>query len=199
MRVSREIRDIIAAWFGAVADGDARWRDDHVSTDPDLRLIGTDPEEWLSGPSAYDFFAREARAVGGKVTVRVLEVEGFEEGTVGWGSARPEITLPDGGQVTPRWSAVFHREDGSWKMVQLHASVAVGNAEAFGDVFETRNGAVPLRERRGVTNLPSKPHARTRRPRRVTRGPADRRHRAWYWPTATPASSPVGHATDSRR
>ena len=139
MRASAEIRDIIAAWFRAAADGDASWRDRHVSAEPDLRLIGTDPEEWLSGQPAYDFLANEARAIGGKVNVRVLEVEGFEEGTVGWGSARPEITLPDGGKVTPRWSAVFHREEGGWKMVHLHASVAVGNAEAFGDVFEAES------------------------------------------------------------
>jgi hypothetical protein len=52
------------------------------------------------------------------------------------GFGAPRDFLPDGGKVTPRWSAIFHREDGGWKMVHLHASVAVGNAEAFGDVFE---------------------------------------------------------------
>ena len=31
--------------------------------------------------------------------------------------------------------ALFHLEDGGWKMVQLHASVGAGNRETFGDVL----------------------------------------------------------------
>jgi hypothetical protein len=46
---------------------------------------------------------------------------------VGWAATRLTITLPDGGQVSPRWSAVFHREDGEWRFVQTHASIAVPN------------------------------------------------------------------------
>lgn len=127
---------VITKWFEAAAAGDASWRDRHVSRDPDLRIVGTDPDEWLRGESAYGFLKREAETVGGRLSVKVLEVEAYREGEVGWGVARPEITLADGTKVTPRWSAVFHREDGGWKLVQLHASLAVGNAAGFGDTFE---------------------------------------------------------------
>ena len=48
------------------------------------------------------------------------------------GVTRPTITLPDGRPASPRWSAVFHREDGEWRLVQLHASIGVPNEEVFG-------------------------------------------------------------------
>jgi ketosteroid isomerase-like protein len=136
MEASDEIRDVIAGWFSAAASGDAGWRDRHVSRRADLRIIGTDPDEWLTGQPAFDFLRNEAETVGGRVSVVLREVEGFREGDVGWGAAVPEITLGDGSKVSPRWSAVFHREDGAWKLVQLHASVAVSNEAAFGDTFE---------------------------------------------------------------
>lgn len=135
MQESPELRKIIAEWFEAAAKGDTSWRDRHVSREPETRIIGTDPDEFLSGPRAYEFLKKEAEAVGGKVRVTVGHVEAFQEGDVGWGVALPTITLPDGKAVTPRWSAVFHREGGAWKLVQLHASIPVGNAASFGDVF----------------------------------------------------------------
>ena len=90
MEASREIAEIIAGWFEAAQNGDVTWRDRFVSAQPELRIIGTDPEEWLSGGPAYDFLRNEAATIGGKVTVRVQDVEGYQEGSVGWGSARPE-------------------------------------------------------------------------------------------------------------
>ncbi len=112
-----------------------------MSRAADLRIIGTDPAEWLDGAPAFAFLRDEAATVGGKVTVRLTAVEGFAEGSVGWGAALPEITLADGARVTPRWSAVFHREDDAWKLVQLHASIAVGNEAAFGDTFAAGSSA----------------------------------------------------------
>jgi hypothetical protein len=46
------------------------------------------------------------------------------------------ITLPDGRCVSPRWSAVFQRQDDVWKFVQTHASIGVPNAE-IGWVYPT--------------------------------------------------------------
>jgi hypothetical protein len=123
----------IAGWFKSLENNDRTWRDRHVSRDPDLRIVGTDPDEWLSGGPAFAFLRDEAVAVGGRVAIDTGIVEAFSQGDVGWGVARPAIRLPDGRTVHPRWSAVFRKEDGAWKLIQLHASFAVPNAEAFGD------------------------------------------------------------------
>ena len=135
MHESTELCNIITGWFKAVETGDITWCDRHISASPDLRVVGTDPEEWLKGALAEAFMRREAVHVVGKLTARVRDIEAYVEGDIGWGIARPEITMLNGGKVTPRWSAVFRRESGEWKMVQLHASVAMGNEAAFGDTF----------------------------------------------------------------
>ena len=48
---------------------------------------------------------------------------------MGWATAIVTITLPDGKHVSPRWSSVFHEEDGVWKFVQTHASIGIANAD----------------------------------------------------------------------
>lgn len=123
----------IASWFSSLTSGDNTWPDRHVSRDPDLRIVGTDPDEWLSGEGAYAFLKGEAEAVSGRLGIETGLIEAFSDGEIGWGVARPSIRLPSGRTVDVRWSAVFRNEDGAWKMVQLHASVAVPNAEFLGD------------------------------------------------------------------
>ncbi|MGQ0798309.1 MAG: nuclear transport factor 2 family protein [Methanobacteriota archaeon] len=112
MEPSAELREIIVGWFTAAAAGDVSWRDRHVSHAPELRIVGTDPNEWLKGEPAYAFLKTEAETIGGRIKLRVLEAEAYVEGNVGWGLARPEITLGDGTNVTPRWNAVFRKDEG---------------------------------------------------------------------------------------
>lgn len=127
------IRSAIAGWFTSLKEGDNTWRDRHVSRDPDLRIVGTDPEEWLSGEPAFAFLKGEAEAVGGKLGIETGAIEAFSQGEIGWGVVRPSIRLPSGRIVDVRWSAVFRKEDGAWMLVQLHASIGVPNAEFLGD------------------------------------------------------------------
>jgi ketosteroid isomerase-like protein len=102
----------------------------HVSRSDAARLIGSAPEEVFKGGAAISEFLRaEVEGAGGRVTFTPDDTEAFSEGTVGWATTHLTITLPDERQVSPRWSAVFHLEDGEWKFVQTHASIAVPNDE----------------------------------------------------------------------
>jgi hypothetical protein len=69
------------------------------------------------------------QSAGGNATFSPADVEAFHEGTVGWATTVVTITMPDGRHVSPRWSAVFHLEDGSWRFVQTHASIGVANED----------------------------------------------------------------------
>ena len=75
------------------------------------------------------FLRSEVEGAGGDVSFAPADTEAFEEGTVGWATTNLTITLPDGRHISPRWSAVFHREDGVWMFVQTHASIGVGNED----------------------------------------------------------------------
>jgi len=128
MQRSAELEALVETWFAAASDGDPSLVDRYVSTDPVNRLIGSDPDEYLLGGAAVAEFLRgEAERSGGSATFTPTETEAFVEGSVGWAATRLTISLADGRRVTPRWTAVFHREGDDWKFVQTHASIAVPN------------------------------------------------------------------------
>ena len=128
MERSKEIENLVAEWFAGASKGDASLVSVHVSADVGTRLIGSDPAEVFSGGAAVAAFLRgEVTNAGGQVRFEPADIDAFEEGSVGWATAGVKITLPDGKSVNPRWSSVFHREEGIWKFVQIHASIAIPN------------------------------------------------------------------------
>src|SRR5688572_21641753 len=84
---SNEIERVIRGWFESVARSDASWLDWHLSPDTALRIIGTDPEEWLQGAMARALLESDLEALGGNASFDVKDIEGFAEGDVGWGAA----------------------------------------------------------------------------------------------------------------
>ena len=122
------IEKLVHTWFDAATRGDVSVVDQHLSADAATRLIGTDPDEWFRGGEQITAFLRgEVEGAGGAVTFTPSETEAFAVGDVGWAATRLTIKLPDGKQITPRWTAVLVREDNTWKFVQTHASIAVSN------------------------------------------------------------------------
>lgn len=134
MERSPEVAAVIRGWFEAVARSDSSWVDRHASSHAGTRLIGTDPNEVLAGDAVANFLRNEATALAGVATLEIPEPEAFAEGNVGWGFATPRVTFPGHDPVSPRWTAVLRREGSEWKLVQIHASVALANeAVGFGD------------------------------------------------------------------
>lgn len=126
----------MVAWFAAASSGDASVIDRHVSRDVAVHLIGSDPAERLAGPEVAEFLRGEVTRSAGTATFTPSDTEAFSEGNVGWAATRLTITLADGRSVRPRWSAVFHKEDGVWKFVQTHAAIAVPN-DQIGWVYKS--------------------------------------------------------------
>lgn len=122
------IVEVVQAWFAAASRGDPSAVERHVSPSSLTRLVGSDPDEWLSGGEQITEFLRaEVLGAGGNVTFTPSETEAFALGDVGWAATKLTITLADGKRITPRWTAVFVRHDGVWQFVQTHASIAVPN------------------------------------------------------------------------
>jgi hypothetical protein len=131
MERSVELRDIILAAFEDYSSDDASAIERHTSRQAEVRLIGTDPNEWFEGEQAAEVLKREAQDPSFRVS-SLDELEVFVEGSVGWASGRPTWMLEDGTEIPSRWTAVFHQEDGEWKLVQAHTSVGVPDEELFG-------------------------------------------------------------------
>ena len=129
MERSSEIEELVADWFAAASRGDASVVDRYVTADPSVRVVGSDPNEWIQGGELVAEFLRGEVAGAGGDVYTPSETEGYREGDVGWAATNLTITLPDGKRIQPRWTAVFVHQDG-WKFVQTHASIAVPNDEA---------------------------------------------------------------------
>lgn len=132
MERSTELRDRVLDGFEAFSSGDASLVDRDTSRLEAVRLIGTDPEEWFEGERAAEVLKQEVQDTAGIEEISPEDLDAFVEGTVGWVSGRILWILGDGREIPTRWTAVYHREDGEWKMVQAHTSVGVPNEELFG-------------------------------------------------------------------
>jgi ketosteroid isomerase-like protein len=128
MERSPEIEALVAAWFDAASRGDASMIERHVTPMPEVRLVGSDPDEWLHGGDEVARFLRgEVEGGGGAAQFTPSETEGYVDGDVAWAATKLTIAMPDGRRVHPRWTAVMVRDGGDWRFVQTHASI--GNDE----------------------------------------------------------------------
>ncbi|MGQ0832493.1 MAG: nuclear transport factor 2 family protein [Microthrixaceae bacterium] len=130
MERSTELADALRTVYEAVSDGDEATLTGSLSAREGMVFIGTDPDEWFDDSGAIQAMLKAQAAAG--VKVQGGAIVAYEEGTVGWAADQGAFILPDGSEVPFRITVVFHREDGGWKIVQEHASVAVANEEAVG-------------------------------------------------------------------
>ena len=136
MMRSAELRDLCVALSEAHSHADAPFIERHVSGQEGVLSIGSDPNEWTEGEQVLEAFRQALQGDDVRSSPSeddfIRELDAFVEGTVGWASSRFRWMSKDGSEIPMRWTAVFHREDGEWKMVQAHASVGVPNEEVFG-------------------------------------------------------------------
>jgi ketosteroid isomerase-like protein len=131
MQRSTELTEALQHLYDAVSRGDGSSLSEMMSSREGLVFVGTDPDEWYE--DAVSIRAMLEAQAGAGIKVRGGEIAAYEEGTVGWAADRGVFVLPDGSEVPFRFTVVFHREAGAWKIVQEHASVAVSNEDALGD------------------------------------------------------------------
>jgi class 3 adenylate cyclase len=127
---SEEIRRIVERWMRAISERDAESSLGRLSEHPGTLMIGTDPEEWFHGSNARAIWARQLEELD-SFSVIGIEVDAWEEGTVGWASVKERISWDDN-ETDARATYVFHLEQGEWKVVQIHWSLPKENVDLFG-------------------------------------------------------------------
>lgn len=122
MRPCAELLRVAEAYFEVGAAGARAWRAEFVEPSEQLRIIGTDEDEWLVGAAAFSALADESAHLESEVRVVLLDGEAFANGCVGWVAGRPEVTLPDGSTFLMRWTGVFEKPAEAWLLRQMHVS-----------------------------------------------------------------------------
>jgi class 3 adenylate cyclase len=127
---SEEIRRVIERWTMANAQGDDPALLARISNHPGTLMIGTDPEEWWRGSEALAIWTRQLEELG-PCPVRVVEIDAWEEGTVGWAGVKEAVDW-EGGTIESRATYVLHLERGEWKIVHVHWSFPRAKVETLG-------------------------------------------------------------------
>lgn len=121
---SADVEQALRRLYAILSSGDADALADVVTADHDSIVgVGLDGgldlgAGWLSG------FQDELREAGGFPRIPGEQPQCHAHGDVGWFADRPTLHLPDGSQLRPRLTGVMRREGGTWRLVQLHASLA---------------------------------------------------------------------------
>ena len=126
IKPSVEIKETVLRFYQRMRAGDAAGFEEFISTDPALLVIGS-ANEWF----------RERDRLRGVFRLRNQGLEAgtdlvaYENGDMGWFVDRPDWVFPAGFRMHTRFSAILHRELGTWKFVQWHLSVGVPDEEAI--------------------------------------------------------------------
>ena len=146
---SPEIESVVRRMMGAYT-GTFETLRNLMSSDPSLRVLGFDRDEWWKGPAEF-FGVRETQVdESPDFEYRLDEVEGFEDGEFGWATVFATLATPEA-STQLRHTAVLRVEAGVWKVIQLHNSSPVANQQVFGvDLTRTLDDLVTsiLRDRR---------------------------------------------------
>ena len=131
---SDDLRDLMLRFYEASSTGDLSFVDRHVSRQERAAFIGTDPDEWWEGFEALrDAMGAQSEAMGGMLQIVPGQIRAYSEGSLGWVIDRDALfRLPDGTEMPFRNTAIFHWEDGKWKLIHAHSSIGVSNEELFG-------------------------------------------------------------------
>ncbi len=111
-------------------DGDFDALRNLLSSEPTLRVLGFDSGEWWKGSTVFGVRGAQLEEQP-EIEVRIGDVEGFEDGGLGWATVFSVIVTPDA-ETELRTSMVMRIEAGVWRIVQWHNSVPVPNQQVFG-------------------------------------------------------------------
>jgi class 3 adenylate cyclase len=128
---SEELRAFLLRLYAAWNALDIEAFEEMFSTAPHLLLVGTDPDEWWSGPDGVKLFSTQLREMAG-FTIEPGEPTAYCCGNLGWIADQPFLRLANGVEFTARVTAVVMIERGHWRVVQWHFSLPQENEEAIG-------------------------------------------------------------------
>jgi ketosteroid isomerase-like protein len=127
----QEVRAALAAMMEALNTADRDALAPLLATGGECTMIGSDPEEWLTGDQLLVVLDQAMQAGGNPVRGELDETFVHVRGDVAWVEARGKFIDPTGRECLLRSTGVLIKEDGAWKGVQSHVSIGVPNDQVF--------------------------------------------------------------------
>lgn len=134
---SLELKRVLEEFYSALGHGDKERLGGLVSSQAGVLGIGTDTAEWWEGSEVLQTKMQKQMEEMGHFELSGGAARAWEEGSVGWAADEVTLKMQDGTESALRVSAVFHKEEGKWKMVQFHVSVGVPNEYVVGKDLTT--------------------------------------------------------------
>ena len=131
MQPCDELKNIVLHHYGKFDSGtQAESVKEIYSLQEGVTIIGNDPNEWFDDRDSIVAFMNAGSS--SKVEITVRNLKSYSVGSVGWTMDRVIVQLPNGAELPVHHTRIFHKENGAWKMVHLHASIAVPNESIGG-------------------------------------------------------------------
>ncbi len=128
MRRSAGVEAVVEQLYDVMRCADRRAAEELLSTDL-TAAIGTDEEEWeTTHEAASALFMTQTEELG-TLTLQAGSPRGYSEGTFGWFEDRALVTFPNGESAPLRVTGVVQHQGGRWRLMQIHTSVGLPNAE----------------------------------------------------------------------
>lgn len=126
MQPCDELKNIVLQHYNKFHTGEqAHSIENTYSRQEGVVIISNDPKEWFDDRSSIDNFIKAGGS--SQLDIEVQNLVAYCEGSVGWTADRVTVKLPNGVGIPVRHTRIFHQEDGAWKLVHLHTSIAVPN------------------------------------------------------------------------
>ena len=128
MNRAPEVERLAVAWLAAMKAGDPVAVASLFAEDEATTVIGNGADQWFTGDEYTRSRVDQSLRENGGIPFAPGSPVGWAFGDAGWFADQVTIGFP--AQVIPlRMTGVAVRQDGTWKLVQLHVSAAVSDED----------------------------------------------------------------------
>jgi len=125
---SPDVERLAVAWLAGMKAGDAAAVAGLFAEHEATTVIGNGADQWFTGDAYTGRRLRDSLGEHGGIPFEPGSLTGWAAGEVGWFAGQMTIVFP-ATTIPLRMTGVAVRQDGAWRLVQLHVSAAVSDED----------------------------------------------------------------------
>jgi len=128
MERSPGVEQLAVAWLAGMKAGDSTAVAGLFAEHEATTVIGNGADQWFTGDAYTSRRLNESLGEHGGIPFEPGPMTGWAAGDVGWFAGQVTIVFP-AATIPLRMTGVAVRQDGAWRLVQLHVSAAVSDED----------------------------------------------------------------------